>query len=62
MVDVSLPKSLTTIGKKAFYYCSDLKEIKYNGSMEEWNNITKELDWDYYSIKKVICSDGEISL
>ena len=36
---IVLPKSLTSIGMSAFAGCSDLTEIIYKGTAEEWENI-----------------------
>lgn len=36
-------------GDNAFYYCDALKSIKYRGTEEEWNAITKGTNWDYHT-------------
>ena len=40
---ISLPKSLTYIGRYEFYYCDNLDHVYYTGTEDEWNNI--EIDW-----------------
>jgi hypothetical protein len=37
---VTIPDSVTSIGYEAFYYCSSLTEVYYNGSAAEWNSIS----------------------
>jgi len=57
---ITLPKSIESIGWDAFLD-SDVKELKYAGTIEEWNHIIinsiKEIPVD-----KVICKDGETEL
>ena len=49
------------------FYLNRLTEIYYEGTMKEWENIAKAIYW-YASdtrsknIKKVICTDGEITI
>jgi hypothetical protein len=42
-----IPNSVTSIGDYAFNYCYNLTAIKYCGTEEEWNAISKGVDWDY---------------
>ena len=44
--NVVIPSSVTTIAYNAFCDCSSLETIIYCGTEEQWNNITKETDWD----------------
>lgn len=37
---VRIGKRVTSIGDSAFYGCSSLTEVTYNGSKEQWNNIS----------------------
>ena len=60
---ITIPDSVTSIGYEAFYNCSSLESITFNGTMEEWNNITKGSSWKLnVPATKVTCTDGEISL
>ena len=34
-----IPSGVTTIERSAFYDCSDVTDIYYEGSEGEWNNI-----------------------
>ena len=43
LTSLTIPKSVIYIGKNPFYKCSNLHDIYYEGTEEEWNNITKEL-------------------
>ena len=43
---VTLPHSIKKIGDSAFSNCSSLREIRYNGTKEEWNLVIKEDSWD----------------
>jgi hypothetical protein len=43
---VVLPKTITKIDYNAFYKCSNLSDIYYRGTEEEWGAITKDSEWD----------------
>ena len=40
--EVIIPKTVKEIGKSAFYYSTNLKNIYYEGSVAEWENIKIE--------------------
>ena len=43
--------------------CNNLSNITFNGTINEWNNITKESNWNYGSnIQTITCEDGVINL
>ncbi len=46
LTSVAIGDSVTSIGTDAFYYCISLTSIKYSGTEEEWNAITKGSGWD----------------
>ena len=46
LTEVHIPKSVKTIGEYAFAFCSKLKDIYYDGTIEEWNAVTKNRNWD----------------
>lgn len=57
---VTISASVTAIGAQAFYGCLALKEIKYEGTLDEWNAIDKGQGWYYNVIGCVVrCSDGQ---
>ena len=39
VLNISLPKTVTSIGTNAFYGCDCLKNVYYEGSQEQWGNI-----------------------
>ncbi len=50
------------MGSSAFAF-SGLREIRYAGTKEEWENIRKGALWnDHVPAKKVICTDGDVEL
>ena len=44
---VTLGSNLTSIESTAFSYCYKLKDIYFNGTRAQWNNISKVVGWDY---------------
>ena len=59
---VRLPQSIKSIGRRAFFRCSELTAIYYDGTVEQWHEIIKKSEWnaetgDYV----VICSDGTLT-
>ena len=64
LTDVTIGKGINTIASLAFGFCESLTEIKYTGTMAEWNAITKADLWKNGStnLTQVICSDGTITL
>lgn len=59
---VYLNKGLKTISGKAFASCPELTMIKFRGTMEEWNAISKDAGWHSGNITKIVCHDGTITL
>ena len=66
---ITIPASVTEIGQEAFALCTNLTSIVYEGTMEQWNAISKYqsssgvMDWNYrVSVTEVVCSDGIVTL
>lgn len=53
---------VTSIGIWSFGYCFALKEITYDGTKEEWSNVTKGNYWKA-SVKELTihCTDGDLT-
>ena len=49
LVTINIPNSVSYIGNKAFSWCMFAKTINYQGTKEQWQQITKAEDWDYAS-------------
>ena len=49
LASIVISVSVTTIGHAAFGFCSSLTNIKYRGSQAQWNDITKDTQWDFYT-------------
>ena len=47
LTSVTVPDSVTSIGDYAFSGCPSLTDIYYTGTAEEWDAISKGIDWNY---------------
>jgi hypothetical protein len=65
LVTVELPASLESIGVAALFTDSNLKTIRYHGTMAQWKRIDKARNWyekKQYGKLEIICEDGVITL
>ena len=61
--EVEIGNGVKSIGVNLFYGDSKLTEVTYNGSIDEWNKITKKSGWNANTkIQTIICKDGNIEL
>ena len=62
LTSITIPDSVTSIGEFAFYDCSGLTTINFQGTKAQWQAIDKEDFWDFYSGQYTVhCTDGTIS-
>ena len=60
---VVIPNSVTTIDHYAFYGCTSLTSINFEGTIAQWNAITLGGDWNYnVPATYVQCSDGQVAI
>ena len=60
LTSVAIPSSVKKIGGNAFSHCPKLKDVRYDGTKEQWGKIMK-----YENFKDGVtihCSDGDIVL
>lgn len=63
LTSVIIPDSVTSIGNSAFTWCVKLTSISYNGTIAQWNAITKGGSWHYQVPAKVVhCTDGDTNI
>ncbi len=61
LTTVTIGNGVTEIGQAVFSGCNNLTIITFEGTVEEWNSITKDGLWDIRSGDyTVYCTDGEI--
>ena len=61
LTSVVIPDGVTNIGDSAFYFCSSLTSIQFEGTVEQWNAISKGSNWDRNTGSYTInCSGGII--
>jgi hypothetical protein len=63
LTSIVIPDGMTNIGKLAFSNCDSLTSIIFEGTIAQWNSITKGTDWNYdVPATYVQCSDGQVAL
>jgi hypothetical protein len=63
LTSVTIGNNVTSIGHHAFSSCSSLNEITFNGTIAQWNSITKDAGWiNDVPATYVQCSDGQVAL
>ena len=61
LISITIPDSVISIGQYAFIECLNLTNIRYNGTIEQWNAIEKESGWNFETGNYTIhCTDGDI--
>lgn len=61
LTGIGIPNSVTSIGDGAFYGCSNLTNVVYNGTVSQMNMIEKgQSVFTNTSVTNIICSDGNI--
>ena len=59
LMDVYIPLTVTSIGSNAFYGC-ELGAVYYEGTMAQWNRISRGTNCLRNVI--VVCEDGDIDI
>ena len=63
LTSITIPDSVTSIDYRAFYNCTGLTNIKFNGTIAQWNAITKGNYWNSeVPATQVVCTDGKINI
>ena len=63
LTSITIPESVASINGAAFYGCKKLTNVRYSGTQEQWNAITKGSNWNYnVPATYVQCFDGQVSL
>lgn len=62
LTSVTIPDSVTSIGGRAFSYCTSLTNITFQGTMTQWNQISKGSYWNYNTGNFTVhCTVGDIT-
>ena len=59
---LTIPQSVKEIGEAAFFNCTNLADIYYGGSMDEWKRLCPETWWFAGTPSELVihCSDGDL--
>lgn len=59
--NITMSNGIVSIGEYAFSHCHELNTINFNGTEDQWEDITKEYHWNAYTGKYTVwCTDGSI--
>ena len=62
LTSVTIGSGVTSIGDRAFWGCIRLTSIEHNGTISQWNAISKGSDWNMATGEYTIhCTDGDIA-
>lgn len=56
-----LSKALKSIEIYSIFECP-IENLHFKGTVEEWNNVSKEHNWCYHSATIVHCTDGDVDI
>ena len=63
LTSITIPDSVTFIGEYAFLDCKQLSTISFNGTIAQWNSITKGSNWNKnVPATTVSCTDYAVPL
>ena len=63
LTNLTIPSSVTTIGKGAIRRNTSLTDIIFGGTVTQWNAINIDAHWnDYCSEITVHCTDGNVTV
>ena len=64
LASISIPDSVTSIEDSALKKCTSLASITYKGTMKQWGEIDKQVDWNLEAKADAVihCTDGDIKL
>ena len=63
LTSVTIGNGVTSIGYAAFGNCTGLTSVTFEGTVAEWNAISKGNDWNYNCpFTEVVCSDGTVQV
>lgn len=62
LTSIAIPDSVTSIGQYALYGCSGLANITYNGTVAQWNAVSKDEYWsDETGDFLIYCTDATVA-
>ena len=60
---IEIPNTVNSIGSLCFVYCENLTTITYNGTIAQWQTISKGFAWNSdVPTTKITCSDGQANV
>ena len=63
LTSITIPNGVKSIGSSVFCDCTGLTSVKFNGTIEQWNAISKGSYWKYnVPATQVRCNDGTVSI
>ena len=61
--EIIIPESLKLMGISAFFDCTSLTNVTYEGTVDQWKSVSKRMDWAHRSVFDVVhCTDGDVPI
>lgn len=63
LTSVTIGNGVTSIRSDAFFECTGLTSITFNGTIAQWNAISKGTFWKAsVPATEVVCTDGKVAI
>ena len=63
LAGIAIPGGVTSIGERTFWGCNALTDITFQGTMAQWDAMSKDSGWEQGILTTVVhCIDGDVPM